>query len=289
MAGGAPARRVRVRAGSLAGLARTGALALAALALAGAALVLLRPGAGGGAAVAAPSARPPEALPGGPGEPALAAPAPAVRADARPDARDALAGEAPSVTPSAPARGRASAAGAPAEELPRAGVDGRLCAPDGTGLVDLEVRLRERRDGMLHATRTGHDGVFRIEGVLPGVHELWIGAGDPPFAPPVAVAVDAPYTLLSDVVCPALGTLELLVRDASGQPVADAPVECIGIARGVARATTDADGRALVGPLVAGELRAFVRHPHLGRANRSFAFDPAGATRLEIVLQGRAP
>lgn len=287
MAGGAAARRARVRAGSLAGLARTAALALAALALAGAALVLLRPGEASQAGVAAPSAGGPSQPPIGAGasERQLVAPAPAAPAAAR----DALAEAAPPAAPPAPAPERVGTPVASAPDLPRAGVDGRLCAPDGTGLTDLDVRLRDRRDGTLRATRTGLDGVFRLEGVLPGVHELWIGAGDPPFAPPVAVAVDAPYTLLSDVVCPALGTLELLVRDASGQPVADAPVECIGIARGVARATTDADGRALVGPLVAGELRAFVRHPHLGRANRSFAFDPAGATRLEIVLQGRAP
>jgi hypothetical protein len=236
--------------------------------------------------------------------PALHARAPAVTPDSQATSATLLAvperrGSEPSVPPAQPPRpvpapeqeATATSTGDErgSEAVERTSVDGRLNFADGSGLVDIGLRLVEAETRQVHTTRSGADGLFRFPGVAVGSVVLSIGDADEPVLPAVEALAQAPRTLLDDIVLPELGTLEVLVLDPTGQPVADASVECLGSTRGSAVATTDADGRARFAHMPAVEARAFARHASLGRANRSFAFVPGSAEHHEITLQTAGP
>jgi len=97
-------------------------------------------------------------------------------------------------------------------------------------------------------------------------------------APPASVAERA------DVAMPAAGvqaSLEVVVRDAAGQPVRGAQVR-IGDRAAV---TTDSVGRARVAALAAGTYRVVVTHASLGTRNGSVTL-PADAGSLELRAAG---
>lgn len=286
MIAGRARRRTSARTSPRAGLVRAAVLLLAGLALGLAAVLVLR-------SPVAREASPVQAQPRAPARETLSAHEPLAPPDRRavPAAAETTPQDAPgsadsasAVAPPTPPR-----TGPAAPERERTSVDGRLCDASGAGQVGVALRLRERETGTEHTTESGADGLFAFPGVGTGPAALTPGGGEEPFLPPIDVTAQAPRTLLEDIVLPSLGTLEILVQDASGGAVEGAAVECLGSERGAARATTDAEGRVRFPGLPAGEARAFARHPTLGRANLALAFDPGRAERFEIRLHSRPP
>ena len=105
--------------------------------------------------------------------------------------------------------------------------------------------LRPRR------SRTRDDGVFRIRELEPGEYRLVIGADDEPlFERDVHLGVG--MTELAQIEIARLGSLEVRVHDAAGEPVDEADVIVEGTGLGARQIVeTDEDGVCVIGSLLA--------------------------------------
>lgn len=119
-------------------------------------------------------------------------------------------------------------------------MEGRLVDAAGFPIRDASVALVEGTDGLpVRPTRTGADGLFRLDGLLPGTHLVKVSHPEyPPYVQKAPAAADV------ELVVPIGASVVLKVIDA-GTGAALAMVDAVLVQKGNGgewRSVTDADG-----------------------------------------------
>jgi RNA polymerase sigma factor (sigma-70 family) len=174
---------------------------------------------------------------------------------------------------------------------PGASVVGQAVTPQGAPVPDVEMSLRPCdtfRDDSMQLFRSGQDGRFHVDGVVPGCHLLVAQGPGWAAARREVIVTRAPEVEATLVVQPA-APVAGVIRSPSGAPLPGATV--VAVVRGVAplirwqdEKRTDGAGRFRLDGLAPGTLHLIVRHP-LGAARPAPIELPAqGLPALDIPL-----
>jgi protocatechuate 3,4-dioxygenase beta subunit len=169
-------------------------------------------------------------------------------------------------------------------------ISGVVVDASGTPVPHARVEAAIGYDG---ATRSaGADGRFVIDGLSRGRYEVYATEGDRASALVLIDLTDADVGDLRLAIDDA--TIQGVVVDARGDPVAEADVDAMPLAESPSggldgRSVTDAQGRFVVGPLAPGEYELRARWPDAPRDNeyldRDLATVAVGARGVRLVLE----